>query len=91
MDRGWCFCEIEWAMMVKNSKAIVDLGRDTGGNEMGFFALVSKGGKGVHGGYLGGGGRAMMVKNPKAIVDLGRDTAPARWGSLHWCVMRDKG
>jgi len=42
IDRGWCFCELECAMMVKNSKSIVDLGRDTGDGEMGMFALMIK-------------------------------------------------
>jgi len=42
LERGWCFCEIQWALMVKNSKLIVDLGRDTGDAKMGLFALMVK-------------------------------------------------
>jgi hypothetical protein len=30
LDRGWCFCESSWASMVKDSLALLDLGKDTG-------------------------------------------------------------
>jgi len=29
-DRGWCFCELSWAMMVKGSGLVLDLAKDTG-------------------------------------------------------------
>jgi len=29
-ERGWCFCESSWAMMVKDFDLILDLGMDTG-------------------------------------------------------------
>jgi len=29
-ERGWCFCEASWAMMVKNFYLVLDLGKDTG-------------------------------------------------------------
>ena len=30
VDRGWCFCESSWAMMVKAPEMTLDLGKDTG-------------------------------------------------------------
>jgi len=29
-ERGWCFCESSWAMMVKDYDLVLDLGKDTG-------------------------------------------------------------
>ena len=29
-DRGWCFCESSWAVLVKDSSIVLDLGKDTG-------------------------------------------------------------
>ena len=30
VERGWCFCESSWAMMVKDCDYVLDLGKDTG-------------------------------------------------------------
>jgi len=36
-ERGWCFCESAWAMMVKNHSLLLDLGKDTGEGEFDDF------------------------------------------------------
>jgi len=30
VERGWCFCESSWAMLVKDYDLVLDLGKDTG-------------------------------------------------------------
>jgi len=37
-NRGWCFCESQWATMMKDRALVLDLGKDTGKKE-GFFGL----------------------------------------------------
>eukprot|EP00962_Isochrysis_galbana_P025283 scaffold7764_cov94-Isochrysis_galbana.AAC.1 len=39
-DRGWCFCEASWAAMVKSSRMVLDLGKNSGEGAVGWVDLI---------------------------------------------------